>query len=132
ALDGAFEQKYKLDGDMAQLNDSGNPLTPHMPAIAIFPTSAAFGWYTHRQQKNVLILEVRIWTGRWEYSQAMRLMMQTRAAIWRGSDGSGVSYVKAATGFHPEKTSDVTFKPVSEGDSGAVKALRAEMTVNLQ
>ena len=123
ALAGVFKQKFKLEDDNriaaagagAAASVGGfEPKLADLPAILIFPSRVDPAWYTNQQMNWPVAYVVTFWTKNWDLRLPEQLIDAVAEAFHK-STASGtptrdtVSYVKAATGFHPQMVGQISF-----------------------
>jgi hypothetical protein len=90
-------------------------------------------WYTHREQKVPVIIEITIWTPEWRIYQSSDLALKVRKAVWQAApEGDNVSYVKRATGFLPDRVGPITFKRILIGANKATKVTETTVQVAVE
>jgi hypothetical protein len=94
-----FKRSYKFDGD-----DSPeiNPVLAQCPAIAVYPDPGTSKEVLNKIYEHSYHLLILLFTPTWSLTLPDQLWQELIKAAWKSDGGSGVPYVKAATGFYPE------------------------------
>lgn len=93
-------------GDELELLDELEPSMSRLPAIILEPSNLATRWKTNRSQEWPYTLNLMVWTRGWSFSKCEKIIEQIILALHRAApSGSGVTYVKTATGREPNITS---------------------------
>ncbi len=118
-----------IDVEELALHDPG---LADLPAIAVSWGNVGQNWWTHREQKWPASLNVVFWLPAHQIEIAEWRTQQIVQALYRASAAPGpnqVTYLKAATGYPPEKYTQV-IEPVELG-RGQNKALRGTIAFTL-
>lgn len=126
-------QSYRMDGTMPrEITAEGDPLTPAYPALLVMPASRDPEWLTHRMMLNTVVLDIRLYTKAWQYSEASDLIDKVRLACYAAPVGSLDSYIKTATGFVPVKFGKIRYTTILIGESKNIPAVRTTAPLVLQ
>ena len=135
ALANAFALKLKHDAEMSLMQD-GEPSISDFPCIAITPADVVPNWFTNQSQFWPYTLNIAIWTPDWKIALAEDLVEKVVSAIYQASaTPGGVPYIKAATGYHPERIGPMTMQPArlrNTDDGEGTQAMRTGIALTLR
>lgn len=127
-----FERTYRLDDESLLLSEIV-PSLSDLPALAILPTSVTPAWFTHEMQTWPVLFDVTLWTADWHLPEAESLIEHVIDAVYRShAEGSSVSYVKQATGFHPQRLGPITFDYTRLGPDRELTAIVTRTLITLR
>lgn len=129
---GAFARRVRFDGD-APIGKELPFAAVDLPAILIQPVSIIPEWTTNGVQNWPLVLEITIWTADWRLSAAELLVENVLDAIYQaGPDGSSVSYIKQATGYHADRIGSVLMQRTMLGNKTKFPVIESRITLGLR
>lgn len=103
-LAGVFKQEYSFNQEEDLMVEAGNPSISDFPSIMILPTSCDPTWWTHEMMKWLVTYDITVSTGGWALPEGERLIELVVEAIYRNAPpGDSVTYVKRASGYHPQQ-----------------------------
>jgi hypothetical protein len=124
-----WTRKFKTSGDVEELA-LHDPGLADLPAIAVSWGNVGQNWWTHREQKWPASLNVVFWLPADQIEIAEWRSQQIVECLYRATaTPGGLTYLRAATGYPPEKYSQ-TIEPVVLG-RGQNKALRGTIAFAL-
>jgi hypothetical protein len=127
-----FKRKFKHEtGEGGTLHTIIQSGIGDLPSIEITPGRQDFKWQTQRMAAFPYNVDVRlIGTRLYRLEQYAQDVIK---AVWQQGPGSGVPYVKAATGYHPQAVSVSVPTLARIGDRAqAIKAWAITVTFQLQ
>lgn len=134
ALLGVFKQSFRHEVEM--MLQEMEPSISDFPCIAVTPAEVVPSWFTNQAQQWPYTLNVAIWTPDWILAPAEQLIEDVVSAIYKASATvGGPTYIKAATGFHPERLGPMTLQPMKLNDSDdgdGTKAIRTSIAITLR
>lgn len=130
-----FNQLYRFDDEMPLLDEIA-PSLAELPALAIMPTSVTPAWYTNEMQTWPVLFDVVLWTQDWSLPEPEDLMEKVINAIYRATasspPGNTVPYVKAATGYYPQRLGPISFARSRVGEEQTLKVIVTTAVVTLR
>ena len=124
-----FRQTIRFESDVPA-QQILEPDFSRMPALAIRSVQVDPKWITNRQQGWPIGIRLEMWTPHWILATAEELFEEVMNALYRCQNGSGVEYVRAASGYPVMEYGDVSFEPVANAQSS--KAIKTSWTVGLR
>lgn len=125
----AWLRKFQSPADVEELT-LHDPGLADLPAIAVTWGNIGQNWWTHREQKWPASLNVVYWLPADQIEIAEWRAQQIVECLYRATaEPGGLTYLRAATGYPPEKYSQ-TIEPVVLG-RGQNKAIRGTVAFQL-
>jgi hypothetical protein len=125
-----FARKVTHDDDVALIPSNQTSGIGDLTAVEVFPVNENPDWQTHKMQHVPYTVVVRIVTTK--LATIEDLIQKTIKGLYQSGTTATVSYVKAATGYHPQSTR-TTISRVSLGEKARkIKVWQADIAVLLQ
>jgi hypothetical protein len=126
-----WTRKFRDPADIEELA-LHDPCAADLPAIAVTwgPTSPE--WWVNVMQNWPQQMFVTFWLPGHQLDVAELRAVQLMQALYQcAPEGSTVSYIRAAVGRPPSKTSPITLEPIELGRSQQLKAWRGQIALTL-